>query len=131
EIAGRAFARDDIYQRASDDGGVGPLSDLAHVIGLGNAEAKRDRQVADRADAPHHLLRTLGERVASAGDTKARDRVQKAAAKLRGPAQSNVRRRGTEKEDCINPPSGEHGAEVAGLFDRQVENEYPVNASLT
>src|SRR5258705_47762 len=113
-----------------DHGGVGPPGDLANVIRLRNAEPERDGQGADFPDALRHLLRAGRQRVPRAGDTEARDRVQKAAAKHRGPAQPVVGRRRTEKEDCINPPRGEHAPELVGLFDGKVEHEHTVHTGL-
>ncbi len=98
--------------------------------GFRDAEAKGDRQVGDAPDAPHHLLRAVGERVARAGHAESRDGVQKAAPKSAACRSRSSVVVGLSRRIVSIPRAASMRAELARLLDRQVEDEHAVDPGL-
>ncbi len=68
-----------IHQRAAYHHPVRHPRDLCCLLGSGDAEADRHRQIGERADLRDLTRQVLCERLAGAGDTGAGDVVEKAA----------------------------------------------------
>ena len=131
EIVRRASLGDDVDERAADDGGVGPLADFAHVLGLGDAEPERHRQVADAPDALAPSPRAPSASSSRAPVTPRREIAYRKPL----PRAAAFRRRssvvvGLSRRIVSIPRVASMVPEVAGLLDRQVEHQHAVDAGL-
>src|SRR5215469_2551488 len=76
---GRCGLFDEADDGAAYDRGVGKRGDGAHVLGVGDAEAKCDGEIGELLEAADELFGVGGEFGLSAGDADARDGVDEAA----------------------------------------------------
>ena len=54
-------------ERAASHGGIGPSTNFSDMLGFGDAETQRHRQVGHLSYPPHHVFRSVSQRVAGSG----------------------------------------------------------------